>query len=93
MHMQYAEKIARIIKLAKGGGIMNHIMDWWNISPKQVKTVQVMGLLMLSIHIISNFWWLWKVMAMDEEDVYAFLDSIPWGMKNERADLTTDQGK
>ena len=86
-------KIARIIKLAKGGGIMNHIMDWWNISPKQVKTVQVMGLLMLSIHIISNFWWLWKVMAMDEEDVYAFLDSIPWGMKNERADLTTDQGK
>ena len=58
-----------------------------DVTPKQVKTVQVMGLLMLSIHIISNFWWLWKVMAMDEEDVYAFLDSIPWGMKNERADL------
>jgi hypothetical protein len=29
-------KVARIIKLAKGGGVITVFMDSWNISPKQV---------------------------------------------------------
>ena len=54
-------KLARIVKLAKGGFVMNLLMDYFNISPKASQTVKVLVMLIMTIHIIACTWWLWKV--------------------------------
>ena len=56
-------KIARIMKLGKAGPIINILKDYWNISPKQGKTVKVLVVLVLCIHIVSCIWWLWNTLA------------------------------
>ena len=34
-----------------------------------------------------------KVMSLDKEEVYDFLDSIPWGKNQQSHDLATHRGK
>jgi len=45
----------------KFAALVNLLMDFWNISPKQGKTVKVMCMLILTVHVCGCFFWLWKV--------------------------------
>lgn len=89
-------KIAKILRLGKGGGIVASLMDHWSISPKMSKTVQVLVTLLMSIHIIACSFWLWKVLGAEasgngHEFIDAFLDSQPF--IGERAPLSSNWGK
>ena len=85
-------KIIRIMKVGKAGPLIAHLMDYWNISPKQGKTWRLMVVLVMSIHMVACAWWLWKVMGMKLDEVNDFLDAQSWG-QYERSDLMTDEGK
>ena len=85
-------KIARIMKLGKAGPIINLLMDYWNISPKQGKTFKVMVMLVMTIHILGCMWWLWKVLGMTLDEVNDFLDAQAWG-KYTRHHIDTATGK
>jgi len=84
-------KIARIMKLGKAGPIIDLIMDYWSISPIGGKTIMVMVTLIITIHIVSCIWWLWKVLGMSVEETNNFLDAQSWSQ--ERQDLSTPFGK
>jgi len=97
-------KIARVFKLGKAGPLVHQVMDHYNISPKQGKTFKVAVMLIVSIHMISCLFWLWKVLAMcppDQndpvaggcEEIDSFLDSQPFNGGAERHRLDTVQGK
>ena len=45
-------KIARIVKLAKGGAIITIMMDRMGMSPQSVKSFRTIGMLLLSLHMI-----------------------------------------
>ena len=85
-------KIIRIMKVGKAGPLIAHLMDYWNISPKQGKTWRLMVVLVMSIHMVACAWWLWKVMGMKLDEVNDFLDAQSWG-QYERSNLMTDEGK
>jgi CRP-like cAMP-binding protein len=59
-------KIARVMKLGKAGPLVLKIMDYYNISPKQGKTLKVGVMLLGGIHMISCVFWLWKVVGSCE---------------------------
>jgi len=89
-------KIAKILRLGKGGGLVASLMDHWSISPKMSKTVQVLVTLLMSIHIIACSFWLWKVIGAEasgngQKLIDEFLDSQPF--IGDRADLSTSWGK
>ena len=90
-------KIARIVKLAKGGTIITIMMDRIGMSPKSGKSLRTIGMLMLSLHMLSCAWWLWKVLSLSEEaglaEINAFLESVPWGTGSEAPNLATHRGK
>jgi hypothetical protein len=91
-------KIARIVKLAKGGAVITIMMDRMGVSPKSGKSFRTIGALLLSLHMISCVWWLWKVLSVAEGDpglqeVSTFLESQPWGASGNPPDLTTHRGK
>ena len=46
-------KIIRIMKVGKAGPLIAHLMDYWNISPKQGKTWRLMVVLVMSIHMVA----------------------------------------
>jgi hypothetical protein len=65
-------KIARVVKLAKIGAHAEKLMDRFNVSPKQLRGLRVCSTLVLSIHMLSCLWWLWKVLFSDQDDVSLF---------------------
>ena len=56
-------KLARIFKLAKGGIFVDTFMDFFNISPKHEKTLFVTLKFLMTLHMVTCAWWLWKVNA------------------------------
>ena len=51
----------------------------------------VMVTLIMTIHVVSCIWWLWKVLGMSLEETNSFLDAQSWSQ--ERQDLSTPFGK
>ena len=85
-------KIARVMKIAKAGPLIHMMMDYWNISPKQGKTISILTQLIMSIHLMACAWWLFKVLFMTFEEINQFLDDQAWG-RHERHSIHTPQGK
>ena len=56
-------KIARLMKLGKSTAVITVLMDYYEISPKQGKTLQVLGSLVGVVHLMGCIFWLWKVLA------------------------------
>jgi len=81
------------MKLSKGKSVITLLMDHWSISPLQLQTAKVLAMLVLYIHILSCFWWLWKAAGMGEEDVQAFLDNQSWATSKPPPLLSTADGK
>ena len=73
-------KIARLMKLGKSRAVVTRLMDSYEISPKQGKTVQLMGTLIFTVHVSGSVFWFWKVLASgeDKEVIDEFLDGLPW---------------
>ena len=86
-------RLTRIMKLGKAKPLVHLLMDYWNISPKSGKTVRVMVMLCMWLHVISCSWWFWKTLSLHPDDnLDGFLDAQPWGMI-ERHPLVTGHGK
>jgi len=88
-------KLARIAKLGKAENVVNFLMDFFLITPRQGKTAKVLAVLIMLIHLVSCTWWLGKVLAAtDPADVSGFLEAQPWGSSVEQfAPLETSAGK
>jgi hypothetical protein len=73
-------KIARLMKLGKSRAVVTRLMDSYEISPKQGKTVQLMGTLIFTVHVSGSVFWFWKVLASGEDKMVIdeFLDGLPW---------------
>ena len=71
-------KLARIFKLAKGGIFVDTFMDFFNISPKHEKTLFVTLKFLMTLHMVTCAWWLWKVSApaCSCEEVAAFFGTM-----------------
>jgi CRP-like cAMP-binding protein len=98
-------KIFRVLKLGKAAPLAFRVMDYYNISPKQGKTFRTGLMLVITIHILSCAFWLWKVLAACDavnadstaggcDALDDFLDSkIKWGTAGPRKGLDTNEGK
>ena len=99
-------KILRVMKLGKAAVLVNLIMDHFNISPKQGKTFRAGLMLVITIHVLSCAFWLWKVLATCDavesgsmaagncDALDDFLDSkIKWGTAAPQNGLDTVLGK
>lgn len=51
-------KIARILKIAKGGEFITQTMEYWNVSPMQAKLIMTTSMLVICIHMLACLWWL-----------------------------------
>ena len=85
-------KILRIMKVSKAGPLIHMMMDYWNISPKQGKTLKLGTVLIMAIHLMACAWWFFKVLFMTFEEINQFLDDQAWG-RHERHSIHTPQGK
>ena len=87
-------KIARLMKLGKSAAVITVLMDYYEISPKQGKTLQVLFSLVGCVHIVACVFWFGKVLGAnsDLDTVNGFLESLPWGSQ-QPADLRTASGK
>ena len=97
-------KLARILKLTKGGNnIIDTGMDYFNISPKQSKTANILVTLLFSIHAVACMFWLWKIMGysldgdgLETMRIKQFLDDQTWNTRegyDPRDELETAAGK
>ena len=86
-------KLARIVKLTKGGVLVATITDFFSISPKYSKTFAVTINFIMTLHMVTCAWWLFKVLFMDLEDIELFLEGLPWGAGREAPSLQTHRGK
>ena len=94
-------KLARIMKIGRGGGLRAALMDYFGISPMQRSLFACVLILFLCIHLVACFWWWLKVVSYgiheSEEDAQLafaneFLLQQGW-VGDSMSDLTTARGK
>ena len=86
-------KIVRVFKLGKLSFVFDILCDRFNISPKTAKAFLTFVQLIMVIHILGSFWWLYKVLNSERAEVEDFLLSMKWGASGQLEPLETSKGK
>jgi hypothetical protein len=67
------------VPAGKFSSVMDTMADYLSISPHFTKYTRLIASLLVTFHIQTCLWWLWKVLGMTVDEVEANLDSMTWG--------------
>jgi hypothetical protein len=68
------------VSAGKFSSVLDTMADYISISPHFAKYTRLIASLLVTFHIQTCLWWLWKVLGMTVEEVEANLDSMTWGL-------------